>query len=259
MPPKTGLVTGANGYVGNIVARAFSRAGWITYGFVRSASAAQSLELEEILPVLSQIDDIKSHQSILKQLPATLDAIVSTTESLDNYAIRHKSTVQLLRTVSLAKIRARSSLDVFQHLDAFAAVVVRPTNVFGRSASYHRGFFELPVVPNSIFHTVHVDDCGDACVAIENHPQREDIVGQVFNISARQYETVDQIARALLAEYDIRGGLRYVEPGSLLPSENPWPPALIDFPQWTGSDQIRKVTGCATLIHRTFTSVSTVI
>ncbi|KAL4776649.1 hypothetical protein BDW60DRAFT_87178 [Aspergillus nidulans var. acristatus] len=299
--PSTVLVTGANGYIGNAVARAFSRAGWITYGLVRSESAVRSLQLEEILPVLGQIDDVDSHGAILHQLPKTLDAIVSTTENLDDYITHHKNTIHLLRTLSLASgrhgvrplvigssgckdygigphyhgdrdlkphteesplnapdlvsNRAKISLEIFNNSDAFAPVLVRPTNVYGRSASYYRGFFEvavvakkqslplqIPVPPTSICHALHVDDCGDAYVALAAHPRRAEIEGGIFNISGREYETVDQIARALVAEYDL-AGVEYVNPKSVGVVGKAWPPALIDFPQWTGSNKIREVTG----------------
>ncbi|KAL3455095.1 hypothetical protein BJX64DRAFT_298218 [Aspergillus heterothallicus] len=277
-------------------------ANWITYGLVRSENSGRPLQLEEIIPVIGRIDDVRSHQLILQQLPATVDAIVSTTESLTDYVNHFNNSVKLLRTVSLAStasgtrplviissgckdygigphyhgdaglephneesplnppelltIRTRSSLEIFQHKDAFAPVLVRPTNVFGRSASYYRGFFKvaaacsklnqplvLPVSPNSICHALHVDDCGDAYVAIANHPRLEEVEGQIFHISAWRYETVNEIAEAILAEYDIPRGLKYVQPSALPQSENPWPVALIDFPQWTSSTKLRKLTG----------------
>ncbi|KAL3481682.1 hypothetical protein BJX99DRAFT_218126 [Aspergillus californicus] len=298
---QTVLVTGANGYIGNAVARAFSRAGWITYGLVRSKTAANSLEREEVIPIIGQIDDIDSHQSILSALPSTLTAIVSTTENLDDYVAHHQNTIKLLRTLSTASTqngirplvilssgckdygigphyhgqpglephtetsplnppdilaaRTDHSLKIFEHSDVFAPVLVRPTNVYGRSASYYRGFFEvaalcsqkkqalvIPVPENSICHSLHVDDCGDAYVAIAN-ASRDMVEGEVFNISGRQYETVDSIAKALVAEYDISQGIKYVDAVSLPAGENPWPPALLDFPQWTSSDKLRRVTG----------------
>ncbi|KAF7594208.1 hypothetical protein BBP40_009912 [Aspergillus hancockii] len=296
------LVTGANGYIGNAVARAFVRAGWITYGLVRSKTAATSLAVEEIIPIIGSIDDIASHERIRNDLPPTLDAIISTTENINDYIPHYSNTVQLLKSLSTASttngvcpvvifssgckdygigphydgdaglvphteesplnppdlLAARShySLKIFDHKDVFSPVVVRPTNVYGRSASYYRGFFEvaaecasskrpllLPVSPSAICHALHVDDCGDAYVAIAAHPRREEVEGQVFNISSQRYETIDKIAKALLVEYGITAGLKYVDPESLAPAENPWPPALIDFPQWTGSQKLRAVTG----------------
>ncbi|KAL4790940.1 hypothetical protein BDV19DRAFT_371392 [Aspergillus venezuelensis] len=308
--PRTVLVTGANGYIGNAVARAFSRAGWLTYGLVRSDSASITLQAEEIIPVIGQIDDVDSHSTILAQLPPAIDTIVSTTENLEDYTTHHQNTVHLLRTISLSSQknntgikplviissgckdygvgphyhgepglaphteesplnpppmlanRTRMSLDTLKHTDAFLSVLVRPTNVFGRSASYYRGFFDVAAkavrdnealtipahVPgSSICHALHVDDCGDAYVALASHPKREEVAGEIFNISAREYETVDQIASVLVSEYGITKGVKYLNSDEAKASEsgweNPWMPALIDFPQWTGSDKIRAVTG----------------
>ncbi|OGM50358.1 NAD dependent epimerase/dehydratase [Aspergillus bombycis] len=293
------LVTGANGYIGNAVARAFVRAGWITYGLMRSQSAATSLAVEEIIPIIGSIDDIASHEAIRNALPPALDAIISTTESINDYIPHYNNTVHLLRALSTASgvrpivifssgckdygigphydgdaalaphseesplnppgilaDRTHHSLKFLEHRDVFAPVVVRPTNVYGRSASYYRGFFEaaaqsvekklplvIPAPPSSICHALHVDDCGDAYVAIAAHPRREEVEGEIFNISSRRYETVDEIAKVLVAEYGITAGVKYVEPETLASAENPWPPALIDFPQWTGSAKLRAVTG----------------
>ncbi|KAL4963168.1 NAD-dependent epimerase/dehydratase family protein [Aspergillus stella-maris] len=306
--PRAVLVTGANGYIGNAVARAFSRAGWLTYGLIRSESASITLETDEIIPVIGQIDDFSSHNSILAQLPPSIDTIVSTTENLEDYTTHHQNTVHLLRTISLASqknnngtkplviissgckdygvgphyhgddglaphteesplnpppilaSRTRMSLDTLKHTDAFLPVLVRPTNVFGRSASYYRGFFDIAdkavqdnealtipahVPGSSICHALHVDDCGDAYVSLASHTKREEVAGEIFNISSHSYETVDQIANALVSEYGITKGVKYITSDEAKESEwkSPWMPALIDFPQWTGSDRIRAVTG----------------
>lgn len=133
---------------------------------------------------------------------------------------------------------------------------VRPTNVHGRSSSYYGIFFEVankaaesakPLVmisqPDSICHSMHVDDCGDAYVAIASHPHREEVKGQTFNISARSYETVAEIGEALVSEYGIAQGLLYADASSDMADDHDWPPFLIDFPQWTSSDKLRRVTG----------------
>ncbi|KAJ0159012.1 hypothetical protein CTA2_10479 [Colletotrichum tanaceti] len=318
MPPKTVLVTGANGYIGNAVARAFVAAGWTTYGLVRSPSAATALAREEIVPVVGAIDDGAAHATIQHHLPATLDAIVSVTEDLADYVAHYRNTIRLLRTLGATSSssssssssstfaaagggggrkplvifssgckdygvgphyhgapglaphteespinpipfladRATHAVGIFDHADVFAPVLVRPTNVYGRSSSFYKAFFDvaagaaaegrpllLPTPPSTIVHALHVDDCAEAYVAIAAHPDRAAVEGHVFNISARRYETVDEVARALADEYGIAGGLAYVEPGALRPGEDPWPPAIVDFPQWTDSTKLTRLTG----------------
>ncbi|KAJ3564259.1 hypothetical protein NPX13_g7903 [Xylaria arbuscula] len=54
-PPKTVLVTGANGFIGYAVSRAFVRAGWCVYGLTRRADTVDSLLAEEITPVIGSI------------------------------------------------------------------------------------------------------------------------------------------------------------------------------------------------------------
>lgn len=298
---RTALITGANGYVGNAVARAFVRAGWITYGLVRSASGAHKLAAEEILPVVGTIDDVGGHDEIKSQLPPVLDAIISTTEDHSDYVKHYTAIISLLRTVgsrsvehgtrplviftsgckdyglgphfakdpslgphteetplnppAFAALRAEYSQKIFEHDDLLSPVLVRPTNVHGRSSSFYGIFLRvanqaatddkplvMPVPPDSIVHSMHVDDSGDAYVAIAAHPRVEEVSGQVFNISARRYETVDEVGRALAAEYGISKGLKYVDKKDLGPGDSPWPPGLVDFPQWTGSEKLRRIT-----------------
>lgn len=301
-------MTGANGYIGNAVARAFSRAGWTTYGLVRSLAAAQSLKLEEIIPIIGSIDETDRYDVILNQFPAKLrlDAIVSTTEAITDYVPHYNNIITLLRQVAetvtangntkpiliftsgvkdyglkphidgtpgMAPYKEDSapnpppaiinrttySTEVFIHADVFAPVLVRPTNVYGRTSSYFHGFFDVakkaseaseplivPVDGDFVVHSLHVDDCGEAYVAIASHPHREQIEGQVFNMSAHRYETVDEVMKALAREYGITGGpgngVHYVQLEKLS-GGSPWPPLLIDFPQWIDSTNLRRLTG----------------
>ncbi|WYZ38302.1 hypothetical protein EsH8_III_000216 [Colletotrichum jinshuiense] len=302
MAPKAVFVTGANGYIGNAVARAFVAAGWTTYGLVRSPSAATALAQEEIIPVVGSIDDRTAHANIQNALPATLDAIISVTENILDYIPHYQNTIQLLRalgaassgagtkpiliftsgckdygigphyhgapdltphteespinTIPLLANRATYARQIFDHSDVFAPVLVRPTNVYGRSSSFYKAFFDvaakaaaegkpllLPTPPNTIAHALHVDDCAEAYVAIAAHPNRAEVANQVFNISAQRYETVDEIAHALASEYGIKGGLKYVDPSDLKEGEDPWPPGIINFPQWTDSTKLTNLTG----------------
>ncbi|KAL2759784.1 hypothetical protein ACRALDRAFT_1079233 [Sodiomyces alcalophilus JCM 7366] len=307
---RTVLVTGANGYIGNAVARAFVRAGWITYGLVRSSASAPALAGEEIIPVVGAIDDQSSHETILARLPVPLDAIVSTTEATFNYLPHYTNLVALFRTLAKPTVsagapkplllftsgckdygvgphihgtpglaphtedaprnpppplaaRAENAARIFDHSDLLAPVLLRPTNVYGRSSSFYAGFLQVaaqaaaaasssetknpvlivPADPNFVLHALHVDDCADGYVSLAEHPRRDEVEGHVFNISAYRYETVDEVARALVREYGIKGGVEYVKPDEVKPGDNPWPPLLIDFPQWTGSAKLRGVTG----------------
>ncbi|KAK7212047.1 hypothetical protein V2G26_019225 [Clonostachys chloroleuca] len=106
MTTRVVLVTGANGYIGNAVARAFVRAGWITYGLVRSPLSVQKLAAEEVIPVVGIIDSRETHQSIREALPARLDVIVSTTELLKDYGLHFENTVHLLRLLSASSTAA---------------------------------------------------------------------------------------------------------------------------------------------------------
>ncbi|WP_019995441.1 NAD-dependent epimerase/dehydratase family protein [Aureimonas ureilytica] len=77
MAHKTVLVTGANGYIGNAVAKAFSRAGWRVYGLVRRPEAANDLARHEIHPVLGSPDEL----SFLDRTDGVaFDVVVSNTE-----------------------------------------------------------------------------------------------------------------------------------------------------------------------------------
>lgn len=303
-PLRTVLVLGANGYIGNAVARAFVRNSWITYGLIRSPTGANALASEEILPVIGSIDDADSYDQIKSQIrSSTIDVIVSTTEDLGNYVGHYHNIVALLRTLSsyslsngtrplviftsgckdygigphyatdpalsphtetspinppsILALRAEYSSKIFEHGDSFSSVLVRPTNVHGRPSSFYGLLFEAaaqaaeadkPLVvttrPDSICHCLHVDDCGEAYVAIASHARRGDVEGQVFNISARRYETVEELGRALVVEYGLQNGIQYVEEAAQLgPGDIPLVPGLVDFPQWTGSDKLRQLTG----------------
>lgn len=165
----------------------------------------------------------------------------------------------------------------------FDAAVVRATPLFGYSGSYYAAGFDyveehvaamregdekvlkLPAPEGTILHGVHVDDCGDAYVALAqtaifgNGPGpglsgpsngtaktgRAAIAGQAFNISGRRYETLKEFASALAREYGFTDGVRFDVPAEELPgalgSRNTG--LVFGYSQWVGSDKIRAVTG----------------
>lgn len=99
MAQRTVLVTGANGYLGNAVAKAFARAGWRTHGLVRREGAVGDLARNEIQPLVGPVDG-----AALDSLgDVTFDVVVSNTEDRTN-ASGHLAAVRVM----LDKIVARS-------------------------------------------------------------------------------------------------------------------------------------------------------
>ncbi|OTA89075.1 hypothetical protein M434DRAFT_113682 [Hypoxylon sp. CO27-5] len=81
LPRKTVFVTGANGYIGFAVCRAFLRAGWRAYGLVRRPEAANALAAEEIIPIIGSISKDATFPEELYKHTKTIDVIVSCTEA----------------------------------------------------------------------------------------------------------------------------------------------------------------------------------
>lgn len=154
--------------------------------------------------------------------------------------------------------RTNYSIKTFEHGDAFDAAVIRPTNVYGFGSSYYKGFFitaqeaknkggvlEFKEDPKTILHAMHVDDCGDAYVALAETGllKRKAVRGECFNMSSYRYETLGEIAEALAKEYGITS----------VKCENSWPEGaradenlsrmVFGFSQWTGSEKLRALTG----------------
>lgn len=296
---QTVLVTGANGYIGNAVCRAFVQAGWTVYGLVRKPEAISALAAEEIIPVQGAIGD-NSFVPALFTHQKTFNAIVSTTEIVGHFESHFKDIVSMLLALSEksneggvrplvmftsgckdygmtgradsenlaphtessplnppAALAARSlaSLKIFQYSHAFDAVLLRPTTVFGRSSSYYGPFFELarhaketgtrlilPAYSTSIVHGTHVDDCANAYVSIAEY-DRAQVAGQCYNVSSRRYETLDEIAQALVREYGLEKGVVY-EPPEKKPGDSfDIVQVLTGFSQWVGSDKLRQDVG----------------
>ncbi|KGT95632.1 epimerase [Erwinia typographi] len=82
-PQRTAFVTGANGYIGNAIAKAFNRAGWKTYGLIRNEKDARNLALNEIHPVIGS----PANLTFLEQTDGVVfDVIISNTEDRNDMA-----------------------------------------------------------------------------------------------------------------------------------------------------------------------------
>ncbi|KAL9132194.1 MAG: hypothetical protein Q9175_006573 [Cornicularia normoerica] len=297
MKPKSVLVTGANGYIGNAVARAFVRAGWITYGLVRNQETRTSLEADEIISILGSASDKGFVERSANQTRFVFDVIVSCTEQILDYVPHYNDTIALLRALAEASnkagirplvmftsgckdygttgidgsedlsphteesslnappvlvARAIHAIKIFNHIDLFDAVVTRPTTIYGLSGSFYgpifdvatkaaeKGVLELTADPKSIMHGTHVDDCAEAYVAIAE-ADRNVVKGQCFNISGGRHETLGEVANALVEDYKIKNGVKY------LPEKKKTGvdivQMLIGFSQWVSSEKLRRDVG----------------
>lgn len=297
-PQKTVLVTGANGYIGNAVARAFVRAGYLTYGLVRNASSRPALNADEIISVLGSAADKEFVSRLSTQTRiGPFDVIVPCTEQILDYVPHFDDTIALLRSLAegsgrqgvrplvlftsgckdygrtalhgdeglqpqtensplippdFVVDRAEYAVKIFDHADLFDAVLLRPTTLYGLSSSFYgpifdiaakaaeKGVLDLTADPNSIMHGTHVEDCADAYVAIAE-ARRDVVKGQCYNISSHRHETLSEVADALVREYKIEGGVKY-----LPPPENDGVDVvqmLIGFSQWVSSEKLRKDIG----------------
>lgn len=294
MRNKTVLVTGANGYIGNAVAKAFVKAGWKTYGLIRKISYSTALAQHEIYPVIGTPENLEFLNSIDD---VAFDVIVSNTEDWNNpdnhldrveemiFTIAKKSSNRGIRPlvmftsgckdygqvsgnhkdkniykqdeespinppVSLIR-RAKLGVKLLEQKEqAFDSVVLRPTIVYGNSSSHYGELFELAASsnttltlianPEAIMHSLHVDDCAEAYVALAEHPDREQISNQAFNISNTNYETVEEIGTALASIYGLEFQLDIPEREIQLDLSVH---SLANYQQWIDATKIRMITG----------------
>ncbi|KAF4953376.1 hypothetical protein FSARC_12427 [Fusarium sarcochroum] len=93
------IVTGANGYIGSAVCRAFIRAGWNTYGLIRNPQAQEELALSETIPVIGSFTDLSFLNSLFEEV-STFDVIVSCTEKIPGYAAHFEEVIACVKRLA---------------------------------------------------------------------------------------------------------------------------------------------------------------
>jgi nucleoside-diphosphate-sugar epimerase len=194
---NTAFVTGATGYVGHAVARAFRAAGWSVRGLVRDWRKAAMLTSEEIAPVAGLLErpqawreaaasaDVLVHAAAIGG-PEAMSFDAASVRSLIDIASRRQATliytsgvwvhgdthgavVDESAALAPPALVARRAATERLVLDAgpIRGMVIRPAIVFGRRGGLTASFFrDDPIVGDGANHwpLVHVDDLADAYV-----------------------------------------------------------------------------------------------
>lgn len=178
------------------------------------------------------------------------------TDLADSPTVAEHTESSALNPPNFLRPRTINATKVFEHSDSYDSVVLRPTKVYGRSGSFYSLFFQLatqakerneplkfPAHAKTVLHGTHIDDCADAYVPIAECKERKPVACQCCNISGWRYETLEEIAEALVKEYGLEKGAVYDPPqGDSLVAFDPVI-LLTGFSQWVGSEKLRMELG----------------
>ncbi|KAJ5963059.1 hypothetical protein N7481_013364 [Penicillium waksmanii] len=165
------------------------------------------------------------------------------------------------------KERSEVSCRIFDQGDAFDAALVTPVNLYGLSASSTGYFFrmaekaqksgsvlQLRAHPKTILQFIHVDDCAqaylalvdpkNAYLALADPKNRKNVEGRFIAVAGSHYETLEEIAEALVIDYQLPDDVQYL-------TEDGVKTALLDFvvfgfSQWFSGKRIQEITGWTT-------------
>lgn len=222
---RTVFVTGATGYIGRNVARAFRRAGWRVLGLTRDTAKAAGLTAEEITPVIGALQDHARWRVAAASADVLVHAAVDYT--VDTMALDQATTKTLIEiasergatliytsgvwvhgrtgaqvadeTTPLAPAEIVAKRPATERLVLEAAklrgIVIRPAIVYGRQGGLTACFFtDQPVVGDGSNHwsMVHVDDLADAYVRAAECAK----AGSVYIVADESHTTVRELASA---------------------------------------------------------------
>lgn len=101
---KVVLVSGANGYIGLAVSKAFVRAGYITYGLIRHEKSKKALEVSEIIPIVGTPGNVDTWTNQLSLGYPRI--IVSTSEDINDYQGHYEE--KLVMLLHLSRLNEKS-------------------------------------------------------------------------------------------------------------------------------------------------------
>ena len=226
------FITGATGYIGLNVARAFRRAGYEVWGLCRSAEKGRMLARAEIHPVLGEMGDPSSYRDIAGKCAVLIHCAADYGEyaGLDKQTTRelleaaccgdqHKTVIYTsgvwiygntggksqdetdkVNPIDMVAWRGKIEQSVLQ-TSGIRSIVMRPGMVYGRQGGLTGQWFQgaqegtLRIAGEGANHwaMVHVDDLADAYV----RAAESSLTGETFNIVDRSRETVNDMVQAV--------------------------------------------------------------
>lgn len=236
---KTIFITGATGYIGHNVARAFRRTGARVLGLTRDPGRAPALREDEIEPVLGQLQDPDTWRAAAATADVLVHAAIdyagptmhvdrAATEVLLEAAAPRGATLLYtsgvwvhgetgrhladerspLRPPALVAERVRTEQLVLQAAGA-RGIVLRPGIVYGRRGGLTAAFFgDGPIVGSgdNRWPLVHVDDLADAYV----RAGERGVAGSPYIVADDTRATVRELVAAARAAAGLAGDARWI-------------------------------------------------
>ncbi|MDA8174291.1 MAG: NAD-dependent epimerase/dehydratase family protein [Nitrospiraceae bacterium] len=240
------FITGASGYIGFNVARAFRRAGHEVWGLIRNAAKAGRLLKAEISPVLGNMREPESYKPIAETCGVlvhaamemgaeaamldslTVDALISTAKkgacpktfiytsgcwvygNTGNVLVDETSPLRPPRLVSWRPQVEQKVLGAKE----VRALVLRPGCVYGKGQRLLSSWFS-GAVSGSLLVTgglnrwamVHVDDLAQGYL----RAAESGFSGQIFNLTDQSRWTVQEVVEAIAAAANYKTHINYVQ------------------------------------------------
>jgi nucleoside-diphosphate-sugar epimerase len=240
------FLTGATGYLGSHVARAFSRAGHEVWGLVRNKEKFGQVEKNEIRPVLGTLQSPASYLAAAEQCALLVHAAVD--YQADSFALDRQTVEALIsagergsrpktvlytsgswvygntggrlvdETAPLAPVKRVAARPGVEQLvlssSSVRGLVVRPGCVYGGPGGMTGDWFEgaekkaLAVVGEgrNRWAVVHIDDLADGYRRVGE----SGLAGEVFNLVDPSRSTLDEMATAAGGAAGYAGEIRWI-------------------------------------------------
>jgi nucleoside-diphosphate-sugar epimerase len=239
------FITGATGYIGYDVAKAFRRHGHEVWGLCRSETKARILQKNEIHPVIGNIGNPQSYRKIAEQCAVLVHCAIDHNNPIEmekatvrelaeaaccghqqktliytsgvwvygNTGNKPQDETEKLYPLEISGWRPTLEKIVVENND-IKGLVMRPGVVYGKRGGLTGMWFagvesgEIQIVGDGKNHwaMVHIDDVADAYV----RAAESGLSGEIFNVVDRSRETVNDMVQAIAETLKFNGKITHV-------------------------------------------------